>query len=321
MSRALSLLVGLLMLFANTSKAQEQLPYNWMPRKQVYVHGDSAFLLADTTKNKHRNRLVSCTTIGGYGIAYAALSYSWYRDFPRTRFHFFDDNHEWAQVDKAGHFLGGYQGARGMIALYKWAGMPRWKSALYGSLIGFGAMAPLEILDGFADKWGASWGDLVADFGGAALAFGNEMAWGEQRIQCKVSYHPTRFAVIRPDLFGDKYTKYLKDYNGHTAWLTCRVHSFLPEGKFKDKFPRWLGVAAGYGANGLLGGYDNGITPAIREREFRQYYLALDYDLGAIKTRYGGLHVLLEVLNVIKLPSPTLEYNSKSGLLWHWFYM
>jgi hypothetical protein len=303
------------------SWSQAGLPYNWMPRKPAYSKGDSAFMLPDTLPNRKKILWVNATTLGGYGLAYAGMSYTWYRDYPRTSFHFFDDNHEWAQVDKTGHFMGGYQGSRGMIGLFKWAGLPRWKAALYGSLIGFGTMAPLEILDGFAEKWGASWGDLVADFGGAALAFGNEMAWSEQRIQAKVSYHPTPYANARPDLFGDTYTKYLKDYNGHTAWLTCRIHPFLPESKLKDKYPRWLGVAVGYGANGLLGGYENGITPAIREREFRQYYLALDYDLGAIKTRSGALHLLLEVLNVIKLPSPTLEFNSKSGLVWHWLYM
>ena len=89
------------------------------------------------------------------------------------------------------------------------------------------------------------------------------MLWAEQRIQVKVSYHPTGYADARPDLFGDKYTKYLKDYNGHTGWLSFRVHSFLPDSKFKQKYPRWLNLAVGYGANGLLGGYDKGLTPAI----------------------------------------------------------
>ena len=208
-----------------------------------------------------------------------------------------------------------------MIGLFKWGGMKQKKAALYGSLVGGLAMVPLEILDGFAEKWGASWGDIVADVGGGMLAFGNEMLWAEQRIQMKVSYHPTGYADARPDLFGDKYTKYLKDYNGHTGWLSFRVNSFLPDGKFKQKYPRWLNVAVGYGANGLLGGYDNGLTQTIRDREYRQYYLAFDLDLSAIPTRYGGVRVLLDVLNCIHLPSPTLEFNGKHGFRGHWIYM
>jgi Predicted periplasmic lipoprotein (DUF2279) len=314
-------LLALGFLAGNWMHAQSALPYNWRPVKHEFRHGDSAFCLADTTVNKKRVLAVSATTLGGYGLAYAGLAYTWYRDFPSTKFHFFNDNHEWAQVDKVGHFLGGYSGARGMIGLFKWSGMNRKKSALYGGLIGGLAMVPLELLDGFATSWGASWGDIVADVGGGALAFGNEMLWAEQRIQVKISYHPTGYAIARPDLFGDKYTRYLKDYNGHTGWLTFRVHSFLPASKFKSKYPRWLNLAVGYGANGLLGGYDNGITPAIREREYRQYYLGLDLDLSAIPTRYGGVRLLLDILDCVHLPSPTMEYNSKFGFKWHWLYM
>ena len=298
-----------------------ELPYNWRPAKNQFRQGDKAFCLADTVVNKKRVLAVSATTLGGYGLAYAGISYTWYRQFPSTRFHFFNDNHEWAQVDKLGHFLGGYSGSRGMIGLFKWAGLNQRKSALYGSLIGGMAMVPLELLDGFATKWGASWGDILADMSGGALAYGNEMLWAEQRIQMKVSYHPTPYANARPDLFGDQYTKYLKDYNGHTGWLSFRVHSFLPDSKFKHVYPKWLNVAVGYGANGLLGGYDNGLTQAIRDREYRQYYLAFDLDLSAIPTRYGSLRILLDILDCVHLPSPTMEYNSKHGFRWHWLYM
>ncbi len=311
----------LLSLFGGMLHAQTDAPYNWHPVKHEFYKGDSSFFLQDTAVNRKRVLAVTGTTLGGYGLAYAGISYTWYRDFPSTKFHFFNDNHEWAQVDKVGHFMGGYSGARGMIGLFKWSGMNRHKSALYGGLVGGLAMVPLELLDGFATKWGASWGDIVFDVGGGALAYGNEMLWAEQRIQAKVSYHPTGYADARPDLFGDKYTKYLKDYNGHTGWLSFRVHSFLPESKLKSVYPRWLNFAVGYGANGLLGGYDNGITPAIRDREYRQYYLSPDIDLSAIPTKSGALRLILDILDCVHLPSPALEYNSKFGLQWHWLYM
>lgn len=323
MRRALHRLLLLVLCCAGwvASMAQDTLPYNWRPIKHNFLRADRSFFLADTAVNKKRAYGVAGVTLGGYGAAYLGMAYTWYRDYPLTTFHWFDDNHEWGQVDKIGHTMGGYQGARGMIGLFKWSGLPRHKAALYGGLIGGLAMVPVELLDGFAEKWGASWGDIVADMGGGLIAYGNEMLWSEQRIQIKVSYHPTYYATVRPDLFGDKYTKYLKDYNGHTGWVSMRVHSFLPEGKFRQKYPRWLNLAFGYGANGLLGGYDNGITPAIAEREYRQYYLAADIDLSAIPTRSGALRLALDILNCIHLPSPTLEYNGKHGFRWHWLYM
>jgi hypothetical protein len=316
--------VGMFLLSGNTGlQAQERsdLPYNWTPEKHQFLRGDQSFFLQDTAINKKRLGVVLGTTIAGYGIGYGGMAWAWYRDFPLTDWHWFNDNHEWAQIDKGGHLLGGYQGGRGMIGLFKWSGMERKKAAFYGGLTGFLALAPVELLDGFAEKWGASWGDLVADFAGGALAFGNEMLWSEQRIQIKISYHPTGYADARPDLFGNTYTRYLKDYNGHTVWASFRVHSFLPEGKFKEKYPRWLNLAVGYGANGLLGGYENGITPAIREREYRQYYLSPDIDLSNIKTKSGALNLILDILNFIHLPSPALEYNGKHGFRWHWLYM
>lgn len=303
-----------------TGSAQ-QLPYNWMPEKPEFKKGDQSPFLPDTTLNKKRIKTVVGVTAGGYGIAYLGIAAAWYRNFPRTRFHFFNDNHEWAQIDKFGHFLGGYQGGRGMIQLFKWSGMDRKKAAIYGGMAGFLSLVPVEILDGFAEKWGASTGDLITDFAGGALATVNELLWSEQRIQAKVSYHPTYYAEARPDLFGDKYSKFLKDYNGHTVWLSFRTHSFLPESRLKEKFPRWLNVAVGYGANGLLGGYENGITPEIRAREYRQYYLSLDVDLSAIRTRSGVLNLLLDIANVIHLPAPAFEYNGKHGFRWHWLYM
>lgn len=321
MGKSIFWMVLLMVALLPSLKAQDSIPYNWRPVPHHFLRGEKSFFLADTAVNKKRVLAVSGITLGGYGAAYLGMAYTWYRDFPLTNFHFFDDNYEWAQVDKIGHTMGGYQGARGMIGLFKWSGLSQRKAALYGSLVGGLAMVPVELLDGLAVKWGASWGDIVADMSGGALAYANEMLWAEQRFQLKVSYHPTAYADARPDLFGDKYTKYMKDYNGHTGWVSMRVHSFLPEGKFKQKYPRWLNLAVGYGANGLLGGYDGGLSPEIRAREYRQYYLSPDIDLSAIPTRSGALRLVLDILNCIHLPSPALEYNSKHGIQWHWLYM
>ena len=45
----------------------------------------------------------------------------------------------------------------------------------------------------------------------------------------------------------------LKDYNGQTYWLSANIWSFNKE----SNFPRWLNVAFGYGADGMLYGENN----------------------------------------------------------------
>ncbi|MEM7038207.1 MAG: DUF2279 domain-containing protein, partial [Bacteroidota bacterium] len=294
----------------------------WRPEKPEYLKGEESFFMPDTTLNKKRAYTVLGVTLGGYALAYGGLYYTWYRDFPLTDFHWFDDWHEWQQVDKMGHAYGGYQGGRGLIGLLKWSGMNRKKAAIWGGLLGGLTLHPLELLDGFAEKWGASWGDMLTNQMGGALATMNELLWSEQRIQMKISYHPTGYAKFRPEVLGDNTTRYLKDYNGHTTWLSFRVHSWLnQETKFGQKYPRWLNVAFGYGANHLMGGYGTELTDAIREREYRQYYLALDVDLSNIRTKSGALNLILDILNFIHLPSPTFEFNGKHGFRWHWLYM
>src|SRR5438874_2371911 len=58
--------------------------------------------------NKKRVRLVTAANIAGYGGTMAGLYSAWYSNYPQTRFHFFNDNAEWLQVDKVGHAYSAY---------------------------------------------------------------------------------------------------------------------------------------------------------------------------------------------------------------------
>lgn len=239
------------------------------------------------------------------------LGTAWYSQEDLSKFHFFNDMHEWKQIDKAGHMLGSYHGSRMMIGLNKWSGMDKKKAILVGSLSGFLAMSSIEVFDGFGETWGFSWPDIGANFLGASLAAGNQWLWNEDRIQLKVSYVPSPYAG-NPDfayLFGSNLAEWiLKDYNGHTMWLSMRVHSFLPDGKFRDHYPRWLNLAVGYGAEGLEGGYDDP-TRAWLDREYRQFYLSLDIDVSQIHTRSGFLNTLFSVVNIVRIPLPTVQFD------------
>jgi hypothetical protein len=83
-------------------------------------------------------------------------------------------------------------------------------------------------------------------------------------------------------------------------------------------FPKWLNIAFGYGANEMIYARDSQ-NHAANYYPYRQYYLAIDFDLSAIKTRSKLIKTLLFVASAIKLPSPAVEF-SKRGSKFHPFY-
>lgn len=280
--------------------------------QDVNLSNDSAVL--------NRGRLHGLL-IGG-GVAYAGsmtgLYHLWYKNYPQSSFHFINDNKEWLFMDKFGHATSTYYiGLIGYESL-KWAGVDEQKSAIYGGSIGFFYLTVIEILDGFSKEWGASGGDLIANSAGTALFISQQLVWKEQRIKLKWSFHPTKYAQYNPEQLGSNFaTRMLKDYNGQTMWLSANVSSFMPE---KSRFPKWLNMAVGYGAEGMTGAIAN---PSVVDGNFvpgfdryRQFYFAPDIDLGKIETRYPTLNFMLKLVGFIKVPLPALEIN-KNGVKFH----
>ncbi|MEZ5146229.1 MAG: DUF2279 domain-containing protein [Bacteroidales bacterium] len=257
-----------------------------------------------------------------YGTSLTLLYQSWYKDYPQSNFHWFDDNNEWLQMDKIGHATtSAYFGKFG-YEMYRWAGVERKKAIWIGGSTGFVLLTVIEILDGFSSEWGASAGDFVANATGAGLFIGQQLGWNEQRMYLKWSYHETEFAVYRPDQLGRGFwERMLKDYNGQTYWLSGNIKSFLPK---SSKFPGWLNVAVGYGANGMLGANGNPSdyngNPLPEYERYRQYYLSFDVDLARIKTKSHFVKFLLNGLNFIKIPCPALEFNKVDGVKFHPIY-
>ena len=149
------------------------------------------------------------------------------------------------------------------------------------------------------------------------------MAWREQRITMKWSYSSSPYAKYSPDKLGANFSEqWLKDYNGQTFWASANIHSFLKE---KSKFPRWLNVAVGYGANGMLAAVTNPTEtedgmPIPHFERYRQWYIAPDIDLTRIKTNSKFVELLLKATGFIKLPTPTLEYNRIDDVKFHWLF-
>jgi hypothetical protein len=272
--------------------------------------GINRFLKPSDTLNTPRRNAVVISEVSLATLTLLGLNQLWYSDYTKSSFKTVNDSREWRQMDKFGHVFSSYQlGRLGANAL-NWAGVGRKDQLIYGSTLGLGFLTAVEIMDGFSDEWGFSWADMAANAMGTGLYVGQELLWQDQRLLLKYSFHRTDFAQVRPNVLGDGLTEeFLKDYNGQTYWLSANINSFLN----LDFIPDWLNLAFGYGADGMLTGNPN--DPSFENQQrISQYYLSLDIDLSRIKTKSHLLKTIFDVLNVIKIPFPTLELNSQGQL-------
>lgn len=270
--------------------------------------------------NKKRIWLVAGTNVVAYSTAMIGLYSAWYKEYPQSGFHSFNDFPEWQQVDKVGHFYSAYIESRGSMELWRWTGIDRKKRIWIGGMSGAFYQTVIEVLDGFSEGWGWSWGDFGANILGSGALVAQEFAWDEQRIKFKFSFHNKTYSDPslnrRTDvLFGESIAeRFIKDYNGQTYWASVNLRSFFP----KSKLPPWLSLSLGYGAEGMFGGTENigkdeagniiFNRPDIKR--YRQWFLAPDIDLSKIKTNSKALKFFLTFLSAFKFPAPALEFSN-----------
>ncbi|PRY14398.1 putative lipoprotein DUF2279 [Pontibacter ummariensis] len=269
------------------------------------------------TPHNKKLLLLGAGFTAGYTALLVSLNEAWYAEQERTNFHFFNDNREWLQVDKVGHFWGAFHESRAGIDVLRWAGVPEKKAIWYGGLLGIVLQTPIEVFDGYQADYGASAGDLVANTVGSASVIAQELAWQEIRIMPKYSFHTTPYAAARPNVLGSSLGEQaLKDYNGQTYWLSVNVGDFL---KPESKYPKWLSLALGYGAEGVVYHPERTNRAAGFEAR-RQYYLSPDLNLLHFRGRSKLLNTALYVLSIVKVPAPALEYNREDGFRMHALY-
>lgn len=275
----------------------------------------------DSIRVHYPNRLlgIGIATGAAYAGSIGGLYYLWYADYPQTHFHFFNDFDEWNGMDKIGHATTTYYiGFLGSQTL-QWGGLNRQKSVLWSTATSFAYLTTIEILDGFSSGWGFSLADMSANALGLSLFYSQELLWKEQRIQPKVSFSPSPYASMRPDLLGSNYLQQsLKDYNGQTYWLSANISSFLPS---ESRFPKWLNIALGYGAEGMITASEsNTITiPYYSIDRYSQLYLAPDIDLSKIKVKSKLLGTAFKALSFIKFPAPAIEFR-QGKFSGHWLF-
>lgn len=304
----------------------------------------SQFWIPSDTLNKKRFWWVA----GGGATAYTATSIGlyeiWYKNYPRGPFRSFDDWGEWENMDKWGHMMTAYTESYLAYKGALWTGVPQKKAVWIGAGIGTLLQTTVEVMDGFSARWGFSWHDMAFNTAGTVLFTSQELLWQEQRLLIKVSSTRPRYSeapITDPrsgltasareaafDLYGTNFFEYLlKDYNAMTVWASINPHAFLGEKAQDSRFPPWLNLAVGIGADGIYGAYGNVWTApdnrTLNLTQFprqRQYYLSLDIDTARIKTNNPFLKTVFSVVRWVKVPAPTLEWNSAGQFKFHPIY-
>lgn len=278
----------------------------------------NSFKPSDSLNTKRQNSVIISEAVLATGTL-IGLNQLWYAEYPKSNFHFINDNSEWLQMDKAGHVFSSYHLGRFGAEMLEWSGTSKKNQLLYGAGLGFAFLTAVEVLDGYSAEWGASSGDILANATGTALFVSQELIWKEQRITPKFSFNTTKYANYRPEVLGSSISEQvLKDYNGQTYWLSVNLYSFAKD----SKIPKWMNVALGYGAEGMITGRNDNRTTfsASNPQRFRQFYLSLDVDLTKIKTNSHFLKTVFSVFNTIKIPAPTIELVRFSEVKYHLIY-
>lgn len=319
-----------LLLFLPAAQAQDSLREPWH------------FLAPADTFNRQRFWILAGSGAAAYTAASVGLYSIWYKDYPLGKFQIFDDFGEWEHVDKAGHLFTAYFQSHLAYHGARWTGIKHRPAAWIGAGVSTLLQSTIEVMDGFSTNWGFSIPDATFNTLGTGIFLAQALTWGDQRLLIKVSNtrpnYPNTPITGRPSgllthrqiahaLYGENYAEaFVKDYNGMTVWASLNPSSFFPRVE-RTWFPRWLNVSFGYGAQNVYGAYGNAYTdpqgnvfPLANFPRYQQYYLSLDIDPTRIRTRSRLLKTLFLGLSWIKIPAPTMEWNTLGQRKWHWIY-
>jgi len=256
---------------------------------------------------KKHNTAISSFAIGASATSFFGLNSLWYKDYPRSNFHFFNDSKEWMQMDKCGHAFSAYQLGRNFYNTLITSDSNRKRNVFLGGASGLIYLTSIEILDGKSAQWGFSKSDMLANTFGYFLFATQEYFLQQQYISVKFSYQKSTFAELRPETFGRNFQqRLLKDYNGQTYWLSAPLSLNRNNNK---RFTQWLCISFGYSIDANLYA-DNNINSVNNFHATREFFFSFDADLNRIEWRRKWMKKIASVINFIKIPSPTIGIRS-----------
>lgn len=263
-------------------------------------------LTVDSTNFQRKKLVTSSHLVVGLGSV-VALNTVWYADFPKSKFHTFNDVNNWLYMDKVGHIYTAFSLSSLAYQSWKWAGISQKRAAFLSAASAWTYQLTLECLDGFSSEWGFSFADFSANTVGAALFLFQQNSFHEQRFQMKYGYRSSKYAALRPSVLGANLPeRLLKDYNAQSYWL-C----FSPNKLHFARFPSWLQLAVGYSIDGRLKGDESSFT--IQDNRYYshpEYAFSVDIDWRKIPIKNHRLHQFTRLFNFIKIPFPALYWRN-----------
>lgn len=260
---------------------------------------------------------IGTSVLGGGSLGYLATV--WYKPGSGSAFHTFNDWPEWGRMDKIGHACTSFWIAEGLHTLALKSGFSASRSRWLAAGIPMAYMTGIEVMDGFSKDWGFSWGDMAANASGLSLFLLEQHFPAFQHLQLKYSYKAGPWNAYRTDVFGTSVAqRMLKNYNEQTYWLSISLHPLWPT------WPNWLGLALGYSIEGYVGGRDNqwinqgqliAYPEAWRSPEF---CMSLDLNLVKLSKKYSWLKPLATGFGWIKIPFPTVVWQSGKLPQYRW---
>ncbi len=200
------------------------------------------------------------------------------------------------QVDKAGHFYGGYLMSYLCSEALLGIGLDIPTAVRTGALLGLLYQTYVEIEDGFSRDWGFSPTDAIFNFLGVYWYAAQHYWQPFQALHPRWQYIPAHWAGDLPRKHGGSF---IDDYNSSSFWLSIDVHRLLPQ-SWKPYYPAWLMLSIGYGVR-------NVDTDLPKERRIM---LGLDYNLRLLLPEGPPLwNWFRQSLLLLKLPSPAVEFG------------
>ncbi|MCF0222026.1 MAG: DUF2279 domain-containing protein [Fibrobacter sp.] len=283
-------------------------PLTWRDSTWDYRTEDPEYIKSEVSVPK----LAATLGVGAsaYAAAYVFVFAKGWWDEDNQGFHFENDFDYAKNIDKLGHFSAGVLIGDVFYEGYRWSGLSEFKSYLFAGLTAMSTHIAIDIKDGFAPEWGFSIFDVLAGSIGGFLPMAERYIPVFKYIDLKWSYwvnSKVYYENTDTGIFTD-------DYPNHTYWCSFKINRMLPA-SVRDYYPDWLAVAAGISVDDVI--FHKGLGKHPKGGSY-EIYIALDYDLEALRPQSRWARTLVRYLNYIKLPAPTIQVYPEFHV--HWLY-
>lgn len=285
-------------------------PMTWRDSTWDYRTEDPEYIHSEISVPKAVG--VASTTLLAYGAAYWFVFNEGWWDEQGHDFHFENDFDYALNLDKLGHFASGVVMGELFYEGYRWAGFSEFYSYLFAGLSAMSTHIAIDVKDGFAEKWGFSIFDVLSGSIGGFLPMAERYVPVFKYVDLKWSYWINSDAYYERNRKGKNHVSngvFTDDYVNQTFWASFKPYRMLPAAA-RRYYPSWLAVAAGISI-------DEGVF--IKHYEgtpHREVYIALDYDLEALRPQSRWARTLVRFMNYFKLPAPTVQVYPETHFFW-----